>query len=54
VIWLSVELETQLYIPFDQQFIQEEGLKRMLGDILVCKKFLNGFIKYYQTLITGN
>ena len=48
------ELETQLYIAFDQQFLQEEALHKLLDDILVCKKLLNGFIKYFQTLTTNN
>ena len=48
------ELETQLYIAFDQQFLPEEVLPKLKGDILVCKKLLKGFIKYYQTLTTDN
>ena len=48
------ELETQLYIAFDQQFLLEEVLHKLKGEILVCKKLLNGFIKYYQTLTTDN
>jgi four helix bundle protein len=48
------ELETQLYIAFDQLFLQEEVLHKLLEEILVCKKLLNGFIKYYQTLGVNN
>jgi four helix bundle protein len=31
------ELETQLSIALDQQFLQEEVLHKLLDDILVCK-----------------
>ena len=44
------ELETQLYLAFDQEFISEEMLKSAIENITTCKKLLNGFINYYQTL----
>jgi four helix bundle protein len=47
------ELETQLYVAFDQQFLKEAMLQELIEDILVCKKLLNGFIKYCQFLKTN-
>ena len=44
------ELETQLYLDFDQNYMEESKLKHILHDILTCKKLLNGFIKYYTNL----
>ncbi len=44
------EVETQIYISFDQGYIGEEKLTFILQDVLICKKLLNGFIKYYGTL----
>ena len=44
------ELETQLYLAFDQKYIDEPTLTSLLEDLTVCKKLLNGFINYYQTL----
>lgn len=44
------ELETQIYISFDQAYITQENLHYLLSNILTCKKLLNGFIKYYATL----
>jgi four helix bundle protein len=44
------ELETQIYISFDQGYLVAEKLTSMLQDVLICKKLLNGFIKYYNTL----
>lgn len=43
------ELETQLYLSFDQEFISSEQLNSVLEEIKSCKKLLNGFINYYQT-----
>ncbi len=44
------ELETQLYLSFDQNYISEDDLNSTLKTILDCKKLLNGFINYYQKL----
>ena len=44
------ELETQLYLAFDQNYIDEETLKSSIENTTTCKKLLNGFINYYQKL----
>lgn len=44
------ELETQVYLAFDQQFINQETLEIILDKITTGKKLLNGFINYYQKL----
>jgi len=44
------ELETQLYLAFDQDYITDATLQAMIEKITVCKKLLNGFINYYQRL----
>ncbi|RWU06418.1 four helix bundle protein [Pedobacter chitinilyticus] len=45
------ELETQLYISFDQGYIDEITMKSNLQQLETTRKLLNGFIKYYQQLI---
>lgn len=45
------ELETQLYISFDQNYIDEAMLKSTLLKLETTRKLLNGFIKYYQQLV---
>ncbi|WP_317048171.1 four helix bundle protein [Flavivirga eckloniae] len=45
------ELETQLYLSNDQQFISNELLKTILNQVEICKKLINGFIKYYKSKI---
>lgn len=45
------ELETQLYISFDQKYIDETMLKVTLLKLETTRKLLNGFIKYYQQLV---
>ncbi|SDB55955.1 four helix bundle protein [Flavobacteriaceae bacterium MAR_2010_188] len=44
------ELETQIYIAYDLNYISVEVLENLLSKILSCKKLLNGFIKYYTGL----
>jgi len=41
------ELETQLFLSLDQAYIEEEHMKSLLNQIVLCKKLLNGFINYY-------
>jgi four helix bundle protein len=48
------ELETQLYLSFDQDYLDNAALKAGLDKIVQCKKLLNGFINYYQKLSTTN
>ena len=50
----AYELETQFYIAFDLNYISKEQLNTALYKITECKKILNGFINYYQTLKTTN
>lgn len=42
------ELETQLFIAYDQNYITKETLEKSLELILECKKLLGGFINYYK------
>ena len=46
------ELETQLCLAFDLSYILEEKLNVILAEVTGCKKLLNGFINYYQRLIS--
>lgn len=45
------ELESQLYVAYDLEYINEDKLNELLKKIETSRKLLNGFIKYYQTLI---
>lgn len=42
------ELETQLYLSFDLDFIDEKILNELLKRTVRCKRLLNGFIKYLR------
>jgi four helix bundle protein len=42
------ELETQLYLSLDQNYIEKEEFESILSQIILCKKLLNGFINYYK------
>ena len=42
------ELETQLYLSFDLEFISEQELNIILNKIEVIRKLLAGLIKYYK------
>ncbi len=44
------EVETQLYLSFDLEYISEEELKSILEKVISSKKLLNGFINYYKKL----
>ena len=44
------ELETQLYLSFDLNFLEETKLKGILQLTETTRKLLSGFIKYYQSL----
>ena len=44
------EVETQLYLSFDLDYISEEELKNILVKVISNKKLLNGFINYYKKL----
>lgn len=47
------ELETQLYISLDQNFIDENIFNEVLEKIQISKKLLNGFINYFKRLDDG-
>jgi four helix bundle protein len=42
------ELETQLFISLDQNFISQNNFDEILILITDCKKLLNGTINYYR------
>jgi len=44
------ELETQLYLSYDQNYISKRNLSIVLSQIEKCLKLLNGFINYYKKL----
>jgi four helix bundle protein len=44
------EVETQLYLSFDLEYLNEEELKNILEKVISTKKLLNGFINYYKKL----
>ena len=47
------ELETQLYISLDQNFIHMNIFNEVLEEIQTSKKLLNGFINYFKKLEDG-
>ncbi len=47
------ELETQLYIALDQNFIDEDKLFQISEEIINTKKLLNGFINYFKKFDSG-
>ena len=44
------ELETQLYLACDQNYISQVELKESLELIIDCKKLIHGFINYFEKL----
>jgi four helix bundle protein len=44
------ELETQIYLCFDLEYITQASLNYCFEYINKCKMILNGFINYYKTL----
>ena len=44
------EVETQLYLSFDLEFISKESLNSILEKVISNKILLNGFINYYKKL----
>jgi four helix bundle protein len=42
------EIETQLIIACDLDFLSKEKLSKILIQLTRCKKLLNGFINYFQ------
>jgi len=42
------ELETQLYLSQDIDYISEEELDSIIRKVTSCKKLINGFINYFK------
>ena len=42
------ELETQIYLSFDQKYITKKELDLVLKQVVICKKLVNGFINYFR------
>ena len=43
------ELETQLYIAQELNFISKENFTEAINHVTDCKKLINGFINYYKS-----
>jgi len=43
------EVETQIIVSSDLDYVSESDLNLILEQITKCKKILNGFINYYQS-----
>jgi four helix bundle protein len=43
------ELETQLFLAFDLNYVTKEELKNIIEHVTSCKKLLNGFINYFKS-----
>ena len=44
------EVETQIFIALDQNYITKEILESLFETVQRCKRILNGFINYYRKL----
>ena len=42
------ELETQIFLSLNQDYLKMEGFESLQIQIVKCKKLLNGFINYYK------
>lgn len=42
------EIETQLFLALDQQFISENDMKGVFDQITSCKKLIQGYINYLK------
>jgi four helix bundle protein len=47
------EIETQLIIASDLDFLSDSQLQEVLVQVTRCKKLLNGFINYFQNKTTN-
>ena len=50
----AYELETQLYLSFDLNFISEEKLNDLLYKLQAVRMLLSGLINRYKSLINNN
>lgn len=48
------ELETQCYLAADQHYLSAEQLTTALDATTDCRKLLQGFIRYYRTLLPSS
>ena len=44
------ELETQVYLCYDLNYLDDNNLEELLSNINDCNKLINGFIRYYKGL----
>jgi four helix bundle protein len=44
------ELETQLYLAFDQKYLDQRALQEILCLVSDCKRLVHGFINYSRSL----
>jgi four helix bundle protein len=44
------ELETQLYIASDQDYISPDEMAKCIEEVIKCKQLINGFVSYYKSL----
>jgi len=44
------ELETQLCLSLDQEYLKQKELDVIMNQLVLCKKLLNGFINYYSSI----
>lgn len=44
------ELETQLFLSLDQEYLNQKELDSIMNQLILCKKLLNGFINYYNSI----
>ena len=43
------ELETQLFVALDLEYLNKKEVEILLEELTTCKKLLNGFINYYKS-----
>ena len=43
------ELETQLLVALDLEYLNKKEVEILLEELTICKKLLNGFINYYKS-----
>ena len=44
------EVETQLYVALDQEYVKQEAFDEIMAEVTSCKQMLNGLIKYFKGL----
>ena len=46
------EIETQVYVALDLNYLNQETTEALLAQITSCKKLLHGFINHYRQRLT--